>query len=62
VNDAIRAEKMIKGWTRAKKFALIEPKNPRFEDLSATWRRQPDASVVEQSRGPQSTLGDSPSP
>ena len=37
VNDAIAAEKRIKGWTRAKKLALIEIKNPRYEDLSASW-------------------------
>jgi putative endonuclease len=35
--DAISAEKKIKGWTRAKKLALIDTKNPRFEDLGAAW-------------------------
>jgi putative endonuclease len=35
--DAIAAEKKIKGWTRAKKLALIDTKNPRFEDLGAAW-------------------------
>jgi predicted GIY-YIG superfamily endonuclease len=28
VNEAIAAEKRIKGWTRAKKVALIEEMNP----------------------------------
>src|SRR5438067_13033328 len=30
--QAIEWEKRIKGWTRAKKLALIEEKNPRWED------------------------------
>lgn len=34
--EAIAAEKKIKGWTRAKKLALIEEKNPRWCDLSET--------------------------
>jgi putative endonuclease len=32
--DAIARETQIKGWTRAKKIALIETKNPFWEDLS----------------------------
>ena len=35
VNDAIAAEKRIKGWTRAKKTALVESKNPLWDDLAA---------------------------
>ena len=34
VNDAIKAEKMIKGWKRDKKISLIEEKNPCWIDLS----------------------------
>ncbi len=34
---AIAREKHIKGWTRAKKVALIESMNPRWEDLSESW-------------------------
>lgn len=33
VNDAITAEKKIKGWLRIKKIKLIESKNPTWEDL-----------------------------
>jgi putative endonuclease len=40
INDAIAAEKKVKGWTRAKKLALSDAKNPRFDDLSATWHMQ----------------------
>jgi putative endonuclease len=37
VNFAIAREKQIKGWTRAKKIALAEAMNSRWEDLSAGW-------------------------
>ena len=37
VNAAIAREKQLKGWRRAKKIALIEKDNPRWEDLSADW-------------------------
>lgn len=36
ITDAITAEKKIKGWTRAKKIALIESINPEWRDLVAT--------------------------
>jgi putative endonuclease len=32
--SAIAREKQIKGWTRAKKIALVESTNPHWEDLS----------------------------
>lgn len=31
--EAILAEKRIKGWTRKKKIELIKSKNPEFRDL-----------------------------
>ena len=34
VHKAIGREKQLKGWTRAKKIALIESKNPRWEGLA----------------------------
>lgn len=34
--DAIAAEKKIKGWLRIKKIKLIESKNPEWKDLSLT--------------------------
>jgi putative endonuclease len=34
---AIAREKQIKGWTRAKKIALIESTNPEWRDLSGGW-------------------------
>jgi putative endonuclease len=38
VNQAIEAEKRIKGWVRAKKVALIDSMNPGWKDLSEAWR------------------------
>ncbi len=35
VRDAIQREKQIKSWRREKKIALIEGKNPVWEDLAA---------------------------
>ena len=37
VNAAISREKQIKGWSRAKKLALIELQNPQWQDLSEGW-------------------------
>jgi putative endonuclease len=50
VKVAIAREKQIKGWTRAKKIALIETINPRWEDLSVSWRGI-DASLHDAGRG-----------
>jgi putative endonuclease len=35
--SAIAREKQLKGWTRAKKIALIEKGNPTWNDLSEAW-------------------------
>jgi putative endonuclease len=37
VRNAIRREKQIKGWTRAKKIALIESENERWQDMAEDW-------------------------
>ena len=37
VYSAISREKQLKGWTRAKKNALIQTTNPNWDDLSANW-------------------------
>ena len=34
--SAIEREKQIKAWTRAKRVALIEAKNPQWQDLTGT--------------------------
>jgi putative endonuclease len=40
VRAAIGRERILKGWTRARKIALIQSVNPRWEDLSASWGRE----------------------
>jgi len=40
VLKAIAREKQLKGWRRSKKIALIESKNPRWEDLAEKWGAQ----------------------
>jgi putative endonuclease len=37
VRDAVAREKQIKGWTRARKIALVREINPRWRDLAADW-------------------------
>ena len=37
IRSAIAREKTIKGWTRAKKIALIESLNPEWKDLAQHW-------------------------
>ena len=37
IKAAIEREKQLKGWTRAKKNALVESFNPKWEDLSSRW-------------------------
>ena len=42
VSEAIQREKELKGWTRARKIALIQSTNPTWEDLSEPWHaREP---------------------
>src|ERR1700746_589920 len=37
IRKAIDREKQLKGWRREKKIALIESRNPRWEDLAEKW-------------------------
>ena len=37
MQSALEREKQLKGWTRAKKNALIQTQNPDWKDLSADW-------------------------
>jgi len=43
VKNAIAREKQIKRWSRVKKIALIERINPKWDDLSRTWRNLPNS-------------------
>ena len=38
--QAKRREIQLKGWRRAKKIALIEKMNPRWEDLAEHWGQE----------------------
>ena len=40
VRNAIDREKVLKGWRRSKKVALIESVNPRWQDLAEKWGAQ----------------------
>jgi putative endonuclease len=44
MDDAIAWEKALKGKTRAKKMALIEERNPRWNDLAWDWFRDASSS------------------
>ena len=35
--EAIAREKQLKGWSRAKKLALIKTMNPQWNDLGTEW-------------------------
>jgi putative endonuclease len=51
--DSANRERKLKGWTRAKKIALIESVNPHWEDLAKNWGRHllmPNESMVEAER------------
>ena len=37
VYAAIRREKQIKAWTRAKRIALVKSTNPGWDDLGREW-------------------------
>ena len=42
VGNAIAREKQIKSWTRAKRLALIQSKNPTWRDLAEGWGENPN--------------------
>jgi putative endonuclease len=45
IRDAIARETQIKAWRRSKKLALIEAKNPAWDDLSVGWYGKADSSA-----------------
>ncbi len=46
VGDAIRRETELKAWRREKKVALIEYRNPTWEDLAEGWGEQVPMRVL----------------
>ncbi len=45
IRAAIGREKEIKAWRRSKKIALIESRNPVWQDLSEGWYGKADPSL-----------------
>jgi putative endonuclease len=45
IRNAIAREKQIKGWSRAKKVALVISENPGWNDLSDGWFDGGDSSL-----------------
>ncbi|HZD30245.1 MAG TPA: GIY-YIG nuclease family protein [Candidatus Angelobacter sp.] len=52
VLNAIAREKQLKGWTRAKKVALFEKENPKWEDLSLKWNSATEQELLAQFKQP----------
>ncbi len=42
---AVTRERRLKGWTRARKLALVEEHNPAWCDLSAEWFAPPRSAT-----------------
>jgi putative endonuclease len=63
VAKAINREKQLKGWSRAKKIALIESLNPQWVDLAKEWYpwmgELSDGKVRAGNRGPSTPQPDS---
>ena len=55
VLNAIAREKQLEEWARAKKIALIEKDNPRWEDLSGDWYSTTDQDLIAQFVQPKGT-------
>ena len=62
VHKAIAREKQLKGWSRKKKIALIEARNPRWEDLARDWYPWMKPSKGRDASTPKSGPADRPSP
>ncbi len=61
--NAIAREKQIKRWSRAKKIALIESVNPKWDDLSREWGQPIDfEEIVRKAREKQQNQDPSTAP
>lgn len=47
IGDAIARETEIKKWRRKKKMALIEERNPTWEDLAQSWGQPTEMRVYQ---------------
>ena len=57
VASAIRREKVIKGWSRARKIALIESENPLWKDLAEGWFDAVPDRTLRMDSSPRQTRG-----
>ncbi len=48
IQSSINREKQIKGWTRAKKLALINEMNPDWKDLAEGWGKPMGLPAIRQ--------------
>jgi len=55
VSNAIAREKQLKGWRRAKKIALIEKRNRKWEDLGRKWHSTTEQDLIAQFVEPEGT-------
>lgn len=46
IENAIRREKQLRGWVRAKKLRLIQIANPDLEDLALDWLKESEIRVA----------------
>lgn len=45
IGNAIAREKQIKSWTRTKRLALIQSKNPTWQDLAEGWGEKVELQI-----------------
>jgi putative endonuclease len=50
IGNAITREKQIKGWTRAKRLALIKSMNPAWQDLAEGWGQKNELQIPRSAR------------
>jgi putative endonuclease len=63
VHQALAREKQLKGWSRVKKIALIEARNPHWLDLAKEWYPWMESSgAARDASTPKDRPSDDPSP
>jgi putative endonuclease len=62
VHKAIAREKQLKGWSRKKKIALIESRNPHWVDLAKEWYPWMEPSDARDASTPEARPADGPPP
>ena len=57
IGNAIAREKQVKGWTRAKRIALIKSMNPTWQDLATGWGEKAELQIPRCARDDQVWTG-----